>query len=171
MKKCKVKIKPGVEAIVFDPAHPPKYVYKDVSRMDDETGIFETVTWQIGDRIIEKGDLILYEEYGTNLMTVIVIPEDAIGKLVEIEVKESTDPGNMEKTLKHKATEETRKAKLVLHHDDPPCDTRLLEDGTCPRCGYNPDMQSTCFYYYCPDCDVKLKKMDCPICKKEFVEE
>lgn len=40
-------------------------------------------------------------------------------------------------------------AKLVMHHDDPPCEARLELDGRCPECKLHPDMQSTCFYYYC----------------------
>jgi len=55
------------------------------------------------------------------------------------------------------------RAKLVLHHDDPPCVARL-SDGYCNECRYVPDMQSTCLYSYCPSCDVPLKKMKCPKC-------
>jgi len=59
------------------------------------------------------------------------------------------------------------KAKLVLHHDDPPCEARL-EDGRCPECRYVPDMQSTCFRFYCPKCDRLLKKLKCPGCGQSF---
>lgn len=59
-------------------------------------------------------------------------------------------------------------AKLVLHHDDPPCTKRLRKDGFCVECNLHPDMQSTCFYYYCPKCDLKLKDMRCVSCKLEF---
>lgn len=61
-------------------------------------------------------------------------------------------------------------AKLVLHHDDPPCSARLLDDGLCIKCNFHPDMQSTCFYFYCPLCDVPLKinKLKCPKCGQIF---
>jgi hypothetical protein len=59
------------------------------------------------------------------------------------------------------------KAEMVLHHDDPPCDARLV-DGYCPPCGFTPDMQSTAFHYYCPTCHTPLKKMKCRVCKKTF---
>ncbi len=58
-------------------------------------------------------------------------------------------------------------AKLVLHHDDPPCAARL-DNGFCHECNFTPDMQSTCFYFYCPICDVPLKKMACPKCGQTF---
>ncbi len=61
-----------------------------------------------------------------------------------------------------------RKAKMVLHHDDPPCEAKLV-NGHCPECGIHPDMQSTAIWYYCPDCGVPLKKgMRCPKCGGEF---
>ncbi len=60
------------------------------------------------------------------------------------------------------------KAKLVLHHDDPPCDKRLEKDGSCRSCQLTPDMQSTCLWSYCPSCDVPLEKMVCPTCRKTF---
>lgn len=66
--------------------------------------------------------------------------------------------------------EKKEKAKLVLHHDDPPCQVRLI-DGYCDECKLTPDMQSTCFYYYCPVCDVRLVKMKCPACEKTFDKE
>jgi len=59
------------------------------------------------------------------------------------------------------------KAKLVLHHDDPPCEVRL-EDGFCPECKFTPDMQSTCFHFYCPTCDCPLDKLKCPKCGQTF---
>lgn len=59
------------------------------------------------------------------------------------------------------------KAKLVLHHDDSPCEARLV-NGFCPECKFVPDMQSTYFWYYCPSCDVPLKKLKCPQCEKIF---
>jgi hypothetical protein len=58
------------------------------------------------------------------------------------------------------------KAKLVLHHDDS-CTARL-EQGFCFKCGFVPDMQSTCFYYYCPVCDQLLEQMCCPKCGQTF---
>ncbi|MFH0891252.1 MAG: hypothetical protein V1867_00560 [Candidatus Falkowbacteria bacterium] len=57
------------------------------------------------------------------------------------------------------------KAKMVPHHDDPPCTDRLSPCGYCHKCGLTPDMQSTCLYPYCPDCDTPLKNMRCPKCK------
>ncbi len=59
-------------------------------------------------------------------------------------------------------------AKLVLHHDDPPCEARLV-DGRCLKCDLIPDMQSTSLYRYCPDCDVPLKNMQCPKCRNIFL--
>ncbi|MDD5290445.1 MAG: hypothetical protein PHT40_04640 [Patescibacteria group bacterium] len=58
--------------------------------------------------------------------------------------------------------------KWVMHHDDPPCEARLNDDNICPECGFVPDMQSTCFYAYCPVCNLRLKKMQCPRCKKTY---
>jgi len=65
-----------------------------------------------------------------------------------------------------------RKSLWVLHHDDPPC-TAKLENGYCPKCKFVPDMQSICFYYYCPDCRVELnnKSMECPQCHQTFSRE
>jgi len=61
------------------------------------------------------------------------------------------------------------KAKLVLHHDDPPCAERLDKDGSCPTCRFIPDMQSTALLLYCPACDVPLKKgLKCPRCGQTF---
>lgn len=61
------------------------------------------------------------------------------------------------------------KAKLVLHHDDSPCEARLV-NGYCTKCKLTPDMQSTCFWYYCPDCDVPLKNMNCSKCGHTFTK-
>lgn len=61
-----------------------------------------------------------------------------------------------------------KKAKLVLHHDDPPCYERLDNNGFCVKCILTPDMQSTCFYFYCPACDCPLQKLKCPKCKQTF---
>ena len=58
-------------------------------------------------------------------------------------------------------------AKLILHHDDPPCNLRLV-NGYCVVCKYVPDMQSTCLYCYCPSCDTKLVSMICPTCLTKF---
>lgn len=57
-------------------------------------------------------------------------------------------------------------AKLVMHHDDPPCEERLDANGDCQKCKVHPDTQSVSYYCYCPNCDVKLKNMICPVCKK-----
>lgn len=59
-------------------------------------------------------------------------------------------------------------AKLVFHHDDPPCEARLTLTGMCPDCRFNPDMQSLAIWYYCPLCDIKLKNMTCPVCKQAY---
>jgi len=59
-------------------------------------------------------------------------------------------------------------AKWVLHHDDPPCNARLRSyDCFCPGCEIIPDMQSTCFRFYCPMCDIQLREdMRCPRCEQ-----
>ena len=62
----------------------------------------------------------------------------------------------------------TPKAKMVLHHDDPPCAARLDEYGVCPKCTLCPDMQSTCLYSYCPSCDIRLENLQCAKCGKTF---
>jgi hypothetical protein len=62
------------------------------------------------------------------------------------------------------------KAKLVMHHDDPPCEERLI-NGCCEKCQCHPDMQSTCLWSYCPTCDVPLQKMKCPKCLKIFEKQ
>ncbi len=59
------------------------------------------------------------------------------------------------------------KAKMVMHHDDPPCEERLvIRDGGryCPACRLHLDMQSLCLWSYCPECDEPLKKMECSKC-------
>ena len=68
------------------------------------------------------------------------------------------------------AESKAEKALWVLHHDDSPCDVRLV-DGFCPECEYVPDMQSTCFYFYCPSCNVQLDKLGCSQCGKQFRRE
>jgi len=60
------------------------------------------------------------------------------------------------------------KATMVKHHDDPPCTARLDERGDCPKCNLHPDTQSTCFYFYCPTCNIPLKNLKCSQCKKTF---
>ena len=60
------------------------------------------------------------------------------------------------------------KAKMVLHHDDPPCAVRLNKKGRCPECKLIPDMQSVALYPYCPKCDMPLKNLQCPKCKQTF---
>lgn len=60
------------------------------------------------------------------------------------------------------------KAKMILHHDDPPCEKRLTPDGYCAECTFVPDMQSTCFWFYCPSCDRPLKDMRCCACGGTF---
>jgi hypothetical protein len=64
-------------------------------------------------------------------------------------------------------TEVIMKARLVLHHDDPPCQARL-HDGHCRVCDIHPDMQSTALWYYCPTCVIPLKDLTCPACKQTF---
>ena len=59
-------------------------------------------------------------------------------------------------------------AKLVLHHYDPPCTARLENDLRL-ECKFVPNMQSTCFYFYCPRCDIKLKEdMYCSQCHMTY---
>lgn len=64
-----------------------------------------------------------------------------------------------------------RKARWVLHHDDPPCESKLDKRGDCPACGLHPDTQSTAFHFYCPDCDVPLDRFKCPRCGETFSRE
>lgn len=61
-----------------------------------------------------------------------------------------------------------QKAKLVSHHDDPPCTERLEPSGLCGKCGYHPDMQSLALWYYCPTCDVPLASLSCKLCKTQY---
>jgi hypothetical protein len=74
---------------------------------------------------------------------------------------------------KWRQMKKTNANKLVLHHDDPPCNARLNADDFCPVCKIYPDMQSTCFMVYCYWCDVPLKKivsenkLQCPKCKQK----
>jgi len=58
-------------------------------------------------------------------------------------------------------------AKKVFHHDDPPCNARLV-DRYCPECKFHPDIQSLCIYYYCPSCDVPLVNLKCDKCQHSF---
>jgi hypothetical protein len=60
------------------------------------------------------------------------------------------------------------KSKLIKHHDENDCDAHLDAEGYCPKCKIHPDTQSTCFYHYCPECDIKLKNFKCPKCNKNF---
>ncbi|MBI4119817.1 MAG: hypothetical protein HY456_03165 [Parcubacteria group bacterium] len=76
-------------------------------------------------------------------------------------VRQDVDYGLYTKHLENKY------AEMVLHHDDPPC-TERLDNGFCRKCGFVPDMQSTCFYFYCPACKIRLTDMRCPKCKKTF---
>ena len=85
-KNVKVKIKDGIEAIVFDPNNPPDCAMEVSRSMDDASGIFHYKEWQVHGEQVKEGDLILYAEYGNPVKRVVtmVIPNDAIGKLVEI---------------------------------------------------------------------------------------
>ena len=56
---------------------------------------------------------------------------------------------------------------LIWHHNDPPCTARLI-NGYCPECKFTPDMQSTCFHYYCLTCNVPLINLACPKCGQAF---
>jgi len=61
-------------------------------------------------------------------------------------------------------------AILVPHHDDS-CDERLVvKDGGnwCPSCKRHPDTQSIQLIYYCPKCDLMLKRMVCAECGVKF---
>jgi len=61
-----------------------------------------------------------------------------------------------------------KEAKLVAHHDDPPCTVRLVND-SCPKCNVTPDLQSVALYLYCPLCDLPLKdSLECPKCGQTF---
>ncbi len=55
-------------------------------------------------------------------------------------------------------------AMLEAHHDDPPCDEKLVS-GYCPSCKLTPDMQSIALHAYCPACRVRLEQMECPKCR------
>ncbi|MDO8571687.1 MAG: hypothetical protein Q7R79_03330, partial [bacterium] len=70
-------------------------------------------------------------------------------------VNQCVDYGLYTKDLSEEVTME---AKMILHHDDPPCTARL-HNGFCRECNFIPDMQSTCFYFYCPTCDIPLKNL------------
>lgn len=58
-------------------------------------------------------------------------------------------------------------ARLVLCHDDPPCEEPLVK-GHCRTCDITPDTQSKCLIPYCPKCNIRLERMECPNCKKSF---
>lgn len=65
-------------------------------------------------------------------------------------------------------TENIPNAIRVLHHDDRHCNTRL-NNGFCTICRFVPDMQSTCYYLYCPICDLPLAKGNkCPSCGNNY---
>lgn len=59
---------------------------------------------------------------------------------------------------------ERQQSKTVYHHNDPPCNARLDEDGHCPSCRLSPDTQSVVLRHYCPECDVLLNVEECPKC-------
>lgn len=60
------------------------------------------------------------------------------------------------------------KAKMVLHHDDPPCRARL-NYGFSKSAMFFPDTQSRRLLPYCPlSCDCPLKNLKCPKCKRTF---
>jgi hypothetical protein len=71
------------------------------------------------------------------------------------------------------------RAAFVLTHDDGACqpgvyNTPLItKDGGryCPVCKIHPDMQSTCFVYYCPNDMIPLKGDTCPKCKNKFIRK
>jgi len=60
------------------------------------------------------------------------------------------------------------KAKYVVHHDDPPCEERLVINGYCLACGIHPDTQSKKLWPYCPKCDVPLQDLRCPTCQQTY---
>lgn len=61
-------------------------------------------------------------------------------------------------------------SKAVCHHNEPPCNARLDEDGYCPSCKFAPDSQSVVVHYYCPECDVQLQNGQrwCPDCGNTY---
>lgn len=84
VKEVNIKIKDGIKAVIFNTENPPDFVHQSTHTEDDASGIFEFTDWVISNHKLHNGDLILYTEYGINRMTCIVIPKDAIDKLVEI---------------------------------------------------------------------------------------
>lgn len=62
----------------------------------------------------------------------------------------------------------------VAHHDDPPCEERLVVNANgsrfCPHCNVYPDMQSIALWAYCPRCQVPLnrKTLRCPACERVY---
>lgn len=111
----------------------------------------------------------IQSEYGTSRdpAKVLVYENDRLVAevIAEVELKQGADGGWYHcVTLKIKA-------KMVLHHDDPPCTARLsTKNGGrwCPKCELHPNMQSTLFYFYCPFCDMSLKNLKCSNCKQVF---
>ena len=88
--------------------------------------------------------------------------------IAEVELKLGADGGWYHCVTLRTTDKAMPKARMVLHHDDPPCTTRLDEDGICPKCTLCPDMQSTCLYSYCPSCDIRLENLRCAKCGKTF---
>ena len=61
---------------------------------------------------------------------------------------ESCHPNGPCISQKKKVVKKTiKEAKMVMHHDDPPCTARLfLGTGLCPKSNLVPDMQSLCLW-------------------------
>ncbi len=96
---------------------------------------------------------------------------DSHGLCYEVQHEDETvgyyDPSELE-VVTEDGVKEKQMAKMILHHDDPPCTARL-NDGFCPECRVVPDMQSTCFLYYCPVCDIQVTNdMKCTKCGETF---
>lgn len=64
------------------------------------------------------------------------------------------------------------RAIYVPHHDDPPCEAKLVSLGGgnyCPECNLHPDMQSVALWLYCPNCVEPLNTdQRCPKCNQHF---
>ncbi|MBI2108689.1 MAG: hypothetical protein HYT93_00710 [Parcubacteria group bacterium] len=109
----------------------------------------------------------------------VITHHDSHGLCYDVEHEDGTvgcyDPSEIEavrETPDLAREERRREAEMVLHHDDSPCTARLNKNGYCPECKFVPDMQSTCFYYYCPACNIPLpsKSMTCTQCNHTFAK-
>ncbi len=88
--------------------------------------------------------------------------------IAKIEPQKGADGGWYNCVTLEKVELGKEKAKMVLHHDDPPCEAKLFH-GYCQECNITPDTQSTALYPYCTKCDCKLADLKCPQCNKVFL--